>query len=162
MFIYFSFLSLYNCFYPMTKLLYALGYTYAGVQAVTKCFCGSHYEMYIPLRDSSCGMVCSGDFHQNCGGEFARSLYSTAPLGRHLSVIYFCNISTFKIYQRFIIYSRLIESSITFIPGTYLSNRCTHHANSLAYSGSVVFELNAQFNKQSMYLERKRVIAKYR
>ena len=67
-----------------------------------------------------------------------------------------------KIYQRFIIYSRLIESSITFIPGTYLSNRCINHANSLAYSGSAVFKLNAQFNKKSMHLERKRVIAKYR
>ena len=84
-------------------LLCALGYAYAGVQSVTKCYCVSHYEMYIPLRDSSCGMSCSGGLNQICGGELARSLYSTSPLGEQLTICLLLQICLKKYNKVFFI-----------------------------------------------------------
>ena len=73
-------------FCQQSRLFCFIGYAYSAVQASTKCVCASDYNMYAPLRDTSCGMVCSGDLTQNCGGEMALSVYSTAQYGKSLSV----------------------------------------------------------------------------
>jgi WSC domain len=51
------------------------GYTYAGVQYGTQCFCGDSYGKY--GSSSGCNMKCSGNSSETCGGTWANDIYST-------------------------------------------------------------------------------------
>jgi hypothetical protein len=50
------------------------GFTHAGVQFRSWCFCGNSPGRY-PSTVASCNMPCAGDARQTCGGEWANSVY---------------------------------------------------------------------------------------
>ncbi len=49
------------------------GFTYAGTQFRTHCFCGDSYGKY--GKTSNCNMRCSGKSSETCGGSWANSVY---------------------------------------------------------------------------------------
>jgi len=51
------------------------GYSFAGSQDGSQCFCGNGYGSY--GRSSNCNLACSGDSYQICGGAWANSVYTT-------------------------------------------------------------------------------------
>ncbi|CAH1775812.1 unnamed protein product [Owenia fusiformis] len=51
------------------------GYSYAGVQAGTSCFCGNDFGRYGP--SGTCTILCPGDNTFLCGGATANSIYTT-------------------------------------------------------------------------------------
>jgi len=55
------------------------GYTYAGVQYSSYCFCGNTYGRF--GRATNCNMRCSGNPNQTCGGSWANNIYYIAGLG---------------------------------------------------------------------------------
>ncbi len=55
------------------------GFSYAGVQANSYCFCGNSYGRYGGAPN--CNLRCSGNSNQICGGSWANSIYSVAGLG---------------------------------------------------------------------------------
>ena len=58
------------------------GYTIAGLQYGTQCFCDNYVANSPQLRpDSECNMACSGDATQKCGAGGRNSIYSSGPLG---------------------------------------------------------------------------------
>jgi hypothetical protein len=55
------------------------GYTYAGVQYGSQCFCGDSYGEYGAATD--CNMACNGDSAETCGGTWANDVYPTGATG---------------------------------------------------------------------------------
>nr|XP_018901650.1 PREDICTED: xylosyltransferase oxt [Bemisia tabaci] len=54
------------------------GFSYAGVQLSTECFCGNEKPpSSFQLPDSSCNMKCPADTHQMCGGYLTSNIYQT-------------------------------------------------------------------------------------
>jgi len=51
------------------------GYSFAGSQDGSQCFCGNSYNHY--GTSSGCNSACSGDPYQICGGAWANSIYAT-------------------------------------------------------------------------------------
>ena len=49
------------------------GFTYAGTQYGSFCFCGDSYGKNGPA--ANCTMPCNGDYKQKCGGEWANMVY---------------------------------------------------------------------------------------
>jgi hypothetical protein len=49
------------------------GFTYAGVQYGSFCFCGNSYGKNGTA--TNCTMPCNGDYKQKCGGEWANMVY---------------------------------------------------------------------------------------
>ncbi|KAF8311359.1 WSC-domain-containing protein, partial [Clavulina sp. PMI_390] len=55
-----------------------MGYSYAGVEFSTQCFCDSSLASSAsPIDSSDCGMTCGGDSTQMCGGNYAIDVYSS-------------------------------------------------------------------------------------
>jgi hypothetical protein len=50
-------------------------FTYFGLQAGDKCFCGNSYGKFGGRRDSECRIKCRGNNKQFCGGEMKNSVY---------------------------------------------------------------------------------------
>jgi regulation of enolase protein 1 (concanavalin A-like superfamily) len=56
----------------------AAGFTYAGLQYASQCFCGDSYGSYGP--STNCNMACNGNASETCGGGWANSVYTaTCP-----------------------------------------------------------------------------------
>ena len=53
------------------------GYSRAGLQAGTTCFCGNFYGRYGALDESSCNSTCSGNRNTICGAPLANSVFKT-------------------------------------------------------------------------------------
>ena len=53
------------------------GFSMAGLQSSTQCFCGMTYSRYGRLRDERCSMRCAGDYNEICGGFLMNSIYYT-------------------------------------------------------------------------------------
>lgn len=53
------------------------GFSMAGLQSSTQCFCGMTYSRYGRLRDEQCSMRCAGDYNEICGGFLMNSIYYT-------------------------------------------------------------------------------------
>ncbi|GJQ70820.1 oxt [Trypoxylus dichotomus] len=54
------------------------GFSFAGVQYSTECFCGNDEPSpSLKLPDSSCNMKCPSDSHQVCGGYCTMNIYYT-------------------------------------------------------------------------------------
>ena len=53
------------------------GFSLAGLQASTQCFCGTTYSKYGRLKDDQCTMSCTGNYREICGGVMMNSLYYT-------------------------------------------------------------------------------------
>lgn len=49
------------------------GFSYAGTQYSSQCFCGNNYGIY--GKSQNCNMQCSGNSGQICGGPWANSVY---------------------------------------------------------------------------------------
>jgi hypothetical protein len=66
------------------------GFSLAGTEYASECFCGDKLEGSIKFGAEKCEMKCSGDESQICGGSAALSVYessdktSTRKLRRHL------------------------------------------------------------------------------
>ncbi|CAG8959276.1 hypothetical protein HYFRA_00013045 [Hymenoscyphus fraxineus] len=59
----------------------AQGYTVAGMEYSSQCFCDNVlYNGAAPTDDSKCQMSCSGNAAEKCGGPGALSLYHTGAL----------------------------------------------------------------------------------
>eukprot|EP01064_Diplonema_japonicum_P020620 TRINITY_DN3021_c4_g1_i2.p1 TRINITY_DN3021_c4_g1~~TRINITY_DN3021_c4_g1_i2.p1 ORF type:complete len:680 (+),score=221.43 TRINITY_DN3021_c4_g1_i2:98-2137(+) len=54
------------------------GYTYAGLQYRSECWCGNSLSSNTKVADNMCRMPCSGDSSQSCGGAHRDSVYSKA------------------------------------------------------------------------------------
>jgi len=54
----------------------AKGFSYAGTQYSTQCFCGNFYGKY--GASDACNYNCAGNSHETCGGFWANSVYSTS------------------------------------------------------------------------------------
>ena len=50
------------------------GFAFAGLQFRSWCFCGNAYNRH-PGGIAICNMPCAGNPQQNCGGEWANSIY---------------------------------------------------------------------------------------
>jgi hypothetical protein len=57
------------------------GYSYAGVQYGSQCFCGNGYGRYGTATD--CNMTCNGDSAETCGGTWANNVYATGTTGSY-------------------------------------------------------------------------------
>lgn len=53
----------------------ASGFSYAGVQAGSQCFCGNTYGRYGSTWISSCNYGCTGNLNEFCGGSWLNSVY---------------------------------------------------------------------------------------
>jgi hypothetical protein len=53
------------------------GFSYAGLQNGSQCFCGNSYQRLEKLDDSNCQTPCAGNHDESCGGWWANSVYST-------------------------------------------------------------------------------------
>ncbi len=49
------------------------GFTYAGTQYGSFCFCGNSYGKNGPA--TNCTMPCNGNYKEQCGGEWANTVY---------------------------------------------------------------------------------------
>lgn len=56
------------------------GFSIAGLQSSTQCFCGSTYSKYGRLNDKQCSMRCTGNYQEICGGVMMNSLYYTGKI----------------------------------------------------------------------------------
>lgn len=54
------------------------GYSYAGLQKGTECYCDNAYGRFGKLDNVECDWNCAGNSTQLCGGYFRNSLYRTA------------------------------------------------------------------------------------
>jgi len=54
------------------------GYTYAGLQAGSQCWCGNTYGTQggLSAADTDCNSACSGDSSEDCGAGWRNSIYS--------------------------------------------------------------------------------------
>ena len=52
------------------------GYTYAGVQSNSQCFCGNSYGKHGIDTISSCSTACTGNNLQVCGGSWRNMVYA--------------------------------------------------------------------------------------
>ena len=57
------------------------GFSMAGLQSSTLCFCGTTYSRYGRLRDEHCTMHCNGNYKEICGGFMMNSMYYTGKTG---------------------------------------------------------------------------------
>lgn len=53
------------------------GFSIAGLQSSTQCFCGTTYSKYGRLKNDQCTMRCTGNYQEICGGVMMNSLYYT-------------------------------------------------------------------------------------
>eukprot|EP01059_Diplonema_ambulator_P016847 TRINITY_DN28820_c0_g1_i1.p1 TRINITY_DN28820_c0_g1~~TRINITY_DN28820_c0_g1_i1.p1 ORF type:complete len:2516 (+),score=639.61 TRINITY_DN28820_c0_g1_i1:711-7550(+) len=51
------------------------GFTYAGMQAGSECWCGNSYSGYAWNWDSYCNIPCTGNSAEMCGGVWKNSVY---------------------------------------------------------------------------------------
>ncbi|XP_019621231.1 PREDICTED: beta-1,3-glucan-binding protein-like [Branchiostoma belcheri] len=54
------------------------GYTYAGLQYGTECFCGDSFGQFGAAPESECTTPCAGDAGQVCGNGWKNSIYTSA------------------------------------------------------------------------------------
>ncbi|KAH8903346.1 WSC-domain-containing protein [Coniochaeta sp. PMI_546] len=52
------------------------GYSYAGLEYSTECWCGNSIPDLAPLGPESCNAACAGDATETCGGSNALQLYT--------------------------------------------------------------------------------------
>jgi hypothetical protein len=59
----------------------SLGYSYAGVEAGSECWCGNQFSNGVPtsVPRSDCSMPCSGNSSQTCGAIWYLFWYSSSP-----------------------------------------------------------------------------------
>ncbi|XP_033097902.1 WSC domain-containing protein ARB_07870-like [Anneissia japonica] len=56
-------------------------YLYAGLQYRFQCFCGDdNYSRLGQRPESECGLTCSGNSEEICGGSWRNSVYTTGTL----------------------------------------------------------------------------------
>ncbi len=67
----------------------AEGFSYAGTQYGSQCFCGNSYGRYGQLPAGRCNVPCAGNRGEECGGAWANSLYrvSAAPVRREVAPV---------------------------------------------------------------------------
>lgn len=66
------------------------GYSYAGVEGGTQCFCGNKPSNPTQISSSLCGIQCSGNSSETCGGLLTLNLFNkTSGSGIH-SYSYTC------------------------------------------------------------------------
>ncbi|XP_035684906.1 beta-1,3-glucan-binding protein-like [Branchiostoma floridae] len=53
------------------------GYTYAGLQYGTECFCGDSFGKFGAAPESECAIPCGGDAGQMCGNGWKNSIYTS-------------------------------------------------------------------------------------
>ncbi|KAH8898729.1 WSC-domain-containing protein, partial [Thozetella sp. PMI_491] len=53
------------------------GYSLAGTEYASQCFCGNKLDYKMQIDEASCNMACDGDKTQMCGGPNALSVYTT-------------------------------------------------------------------------------------
>jgi hypothetical protein len=65
---------------PVFATCNGLGYSIAGLEYSSQCFCDNYVrnEAALAASDSQCAMKCSGDNTEVCGGPGLISLYSTS------------------------------------------------------------------------------------
>jgi WSC domain len=51
------------------------GFTYAGTQYGSQCFCGNSYGKYGQAGEEKCNMPCAGNGGEKCGGTWANSVF---------------------------------------------------------------------------------------
>ena len=56
------------------------GFSIAGLQSSTQCFCGTTYSKYGRLQNDQCTMRCTGNYKEICGGVMMNSLYYTGKI----------------------------------------------------------------------------------
>ncbi|OIW26625.1 WSC-domain-containing protein [Coniochaeta ligniaria NRRL 30616] len=57
------------------------GYTYAGLEYSTECWCGNSIPELVALGPESCSTACAGDATETCGGNNALQLYTATSTG---------------------------------------------------------------------------------
>ena len=55
-------------------------FSVAGVQASSQCFCGDSYSRYGRLRNEHCGMRCTGNYREVCGGHMKNTIFYTGSV----------------------------------------------------------------------------------
>merc|ERR1712012_352279 len=55
------------------------GFSYAGVQASSQCFCGNELpgDEHLANDESECNYACTGDASLKCGGHWRMNIYSS-------------------------------------------------------------------------------------
>jgi len=53
------------------------GYKYAGIQWGVECWCGNNYGRYGNASESTCNIICRGNKHHKCGGNWRNSVHTT-------------------------------------------------------------------------------------
>ena len=61
----------------LCTVFHVAGYTYAGVQNGTHCYCGNEYGIHRKVSHQSCDEPCEGDSTTVCGGPLLNSMFST-------------------------------------------------------------------------------------
>ena len=51
------------------------GFTYAGTQYGSQCFCGNSYGKYGQAGEEKCNMPCAGSSGEKCGGTWANTVF---------------------------------------------------------------------------------------
>ncbi|KZT03065.1 copper radical oxidase [Laetiporus sulphureus 93-53] len=60
-----------------TTACYNAGYSIAGMEYSTQCFCGLDFDNgAVPIALDSCNMVCAGNSSEHCGGSDALNVYN--------------------------------------------------------------------------------------
>ena len=63
------------------QFCFSKGYTYAGTEYTTQCFCGSQLATGgVKAADGDCSMACGGDGLQPCGGPNRLTLFKTTKV----------------------------------------------------------------------------------
>ena len=64
------------------------GFFYAGVRNSKECWCGNDKPKHDALAHHGlCGMPCSGDSTQKCGGSGAMNVYRDKGMGFYTKVV---------------------------------------------------------------------------
>ncbi|ELT98585.1 hypothetical protein CAPTEDRAFT_218289 [Capitella teleta] len=61
------------------------GYTFAGTEETSKCYCGNNYDYdRYNATQNECTLPCYGNSEQTCGGDLRIQIYSVCPTGKYL------------------------------------------------------------------------------
>ena len=69
------------------------GYSFAGVQSRTQCFCGNNQPApeFLANQETECNMACPGDNSAMCGGGWRMNVYTTSAAGNIAYYKQICN-----------------------------------------------------------------------
>ena len=59
-------------------LIYSQDFKYAASEYGVECYCGNDYKKYGPVH--RCNLPCKGNEKENCGGNWAMSVYRVGKL----------------------------------------------------------------------------------